>query len=152
MGTEQGKPGSQAVQSGALSTAVQETKITGLQMLPQLSPAFASRGFSGLSLSPCSPSQGCPCPLMPTCHSPSSCPCCPPHASVWEDKQREWGGWLGKLGHGPHPSLARLCPAHKGQSESCPLPAAEGLEGRKGRHKGKGGCMGSLPPPVRGED
>lgn len=98
-------------------------------MLPQLISASASRGFSGLSLSPCSPSQGCPCSLIPTCHGPSSCPCCPAHASWWEDNQWGWRGGLGQLGNRLHSSLARLCPGHKGQSESRPGSAAEGLEG-----------------------
>lgn len=73
-------------------------------------------------------SQGCPCPWMLTCYCPSSCP---PHASSWDDKQWGRGGWPGQLDNHPRPSLARLCPAHKGQSESCPSPAAEGLEGGK---------------------
>ena len=100
-------------------------------MLPQLSLASARQGFSGVSVSPCSPNQGCPCPWMLTCYCPSSGPCCPPHASLWEDKQWGWGGWCGQLDNHRHPSLARLCPAHKGQSESCPSPAAEGPEGGK---------------------
>ena len=41
------------------------------------------------------------------------------------------GGWPGQLDNHPHPSLARLCPEHKGQSESCPSPEAEGPEGGK---------------------
>ena len=76
---------------------------------------------------------------MFTCYCPSSCP---PHASLWEDKQWGWGEWLGQLGNHPHPSLARLCPAHKGQSESCSSPVAEGLEGGKGEAQTGVAAMG----------
>ena len=119
-------------------------------LLPQLSPASASRGFSSLSLSPCSLSQGCPCPLLLTCRCPYSCPCCPPHASLWEDKQWGWGGWLGQLGHHPHPSLAQLCPAHKGQSESCPSLQLRGWKEGKEMHTEECLPWGSPPPTLLG--
>lgn len=58
-------------------------------------------------------------------------PMLPSPCQLWEDKQWGWGGWLGQLGSHPCLSLARLCPGHKEQSESCSAPAAERLEGGK---------------------
>lgn len=81
---------------------------------------------------------------MPWPFDASSFPCCLPHASSWEDKQWGWGRWLGQLGNHLHSSLARLCPGHKGQSESCPAPAAEGLEGETGKTHIEGGAIVGL--------
>lgn len=75
-------------------------------------------------------------PLPSDAHLPLlvQLPRSPSHYSLWEDKQWGWGGWPGQLGNHPCSSLAQLCPGHKEQHESCPTPAAEGLEGGKRGH------------------